>query len=360
MQILLFESTSMKVFNLLITDKQGVIHDTLIESSDLESAIDQSLLANPNCSYKTHKTATPKELFDYHIKKSFEGGACLMPGIYLANGISFGRKLRGRIYDRYLDISLEKTGELIANEIVDKYKKGSMGREISTGKFYSVASSSRLTVSSFCTQQDGIIKKTDNIGGVTISNLEFEVGLQIPGVSEPQMDATFNASSDYYCIEVKCHEIFDTSGHSTVELSTAYLGLMKELLGIDANANKWGTAIVKKGVKVIGKDGKPLSPEDFGLPKSKHHFDFKQFLCHLMGILSSEQYKNGQHINFFYIFYKADHCPEVYEELEAEMENIANRFSKILGDKITFGCIYNTKFDTLTSITPYRIFNEQK
>jgi hypothetical protein len=348
----------MKVFNILLTDKQGVIHDTLIESSNLESAINQSLLANPNCSYKSHKTATPKELFDYHIKKSFEdGGACLMPGIYLANVNRtprepiYDRTPRGPIYDRYIKMCLEMTRKLIDNKIVE-----SMGREISTGKFYSVASSSRLTVSSFCTQQNGIIKKTDNIGGVTISNLEFEVGLQIPGVSEPQMDATFNASSDYYCIEVKCHEIFDTSNHSTVELSTAYLGVMKELLGIDANANKWET----KGGKIIGKDSKPLSPEDFGLPESKHHFDFKQFLCHLMGILSSEQYKNGQHINFFYLFYKADYCPEVYEELEAEMENIANRFSKILGDKITFGCIYNTKFDTLASITPYRIFNEQK
>ena len=195
----------MIVFKVILTDEKGVIHDTLIETDDVHSAIDQSLDSHIDWTFNSHKNASLKECFDYKIKKSFEHGDAIMPGTYLSQGLSFGRKIKERIYDRYLDISLGKTYELIDEEIVNRYAKGSMGHEISTGKFYSVASSSRFALSSFCNIHDGIIRKAERIGDVDISNLDFEVGLPITDVSEPQMDVSLDANNAHYFIEAKCH-----------------------------------------------------------------------------------------------------------------------------------------------------------
>jgi len=299
-----------------------------------------------------------KSRFDEAIKQSFLAGSPAFNNTIYSNTSDYCGLNQKNETDPHYFMDREKVWGRVGDSIQKEVRYGKCN-EHDSGKFFSVASSCRFAVASFSELINDKLEKVKSIGGIHIKSLQFEKRCKVKNVrgAAPQLDVYFETDDNtHYFFEVKCHEIFDTSNHSTVELSTAYLGVMKELLGIDANANKWET----KGGKIIGKDSKPLSPEDFGLPESKHHFDFKQFLCHLMGILSSEQYKNGQHINFFYLFYKAGHCPEVYEELEAEMENIANRFSKILGDKITFGCIYNTKFDTLTSITPYRIFNEQK
>lgn len=344
----------MKVFNILLTNKQSIVYDTLIEAQNEDSAIKIAHESYPDCQFqpglKTY--ASPKERFDFSIKKSICEGASILPNVFINDGYSFGRMIRGRFYDRYLNIDIDTTKKLINNSIVRKYEEESKGHEITTGKFYSIASSSRLAVSSFCVNR-GQLEKVSAIGDVAVSNLEFEEGCPIPGVSEPQMDVTFDANGEKYFIEVKCHEIFDN--HANIYLSEEYRVPLKLLLGIDTV--EWGTAKVKinkKEVSVIGIKGKPLHPEDFELPKSKHHFDFKQFLCHLMGILSSKEYQEGRHINFFYLVYRSQDpsFSQLYADFESEICAIIKRFQTIFKDQITFGLIYNSKFDTLRSLSP--------
>lgn len=345
----------MKVFNILLTNSQGIVYDTLIEAQNENSAIKIAEERYPGRHFKNgSKTyANPKERFDFTIKKSILDGAPFLPNVFINGGYSFDRKVKGRIYDRYLNIDINTTKKLINNSIVRKYEEESKGHEITTGKFYSVASSSRLAVSSFCEVHQGLLEKVSSIGNVAVSNLEFETGCPIPGVSEPQMDVTFDANDEKYFIEVKCHEIFDN--HANINLSESYRCLLTSILGI--NTTGWGSASVTENNKkktIISIGGRPLHPEDFGLPKSKHHFDFKQFLCHLMGILSSKEYKEGRPINFFYLVYRSQDpsFSQIYSELESEICAIIKRFQTIFKDQITFGIIYNSKFDTLRSLSP--------
>lgn len=91
-----------------------------------------------------------------------------------------------------------------------------------------------------------------------------------------------------------------------------------------------------------------LCRNHFNIISKTSRFDLKQFLCHLMGIVSkTNRCRNKQ---FIYLFYKntdIEFCP-IYEDLEVEIELIKKSF-KWLFDKynITFRVMYNTKFDTL-------------
>lgn len=341
----------MKVFNIILTNNHGIIYDTLVEAQNESYAIKSAEEHHPGYYFKigADTAASSKEKFDFSIMRSIQNGAPIFPNTYINDGYSFGRKINGRYYDRYLDIDIATTKRLVNNSIVRKC----MGHEITSGKFYSVASSSRLAVSSFCEVRNGLLEKISSVGDVAISNLEFEKGCPIPEVSEPQMDVTFDANGEHYFIEVKCHELFDN--HANIYLSESYRCSLQSILGIDTT--EWGTVAVtvnNKKMSIIGIGGRPLHPEDFGLPKSRHRFDFKQFLCHLMGILSSKEYQEGNHINFYYLVYKSQDASfsKVYEELESEIRDIIKRFQTIFEDQITFGLIYNSKFDTLNSLTP--------
>ena len=96
-----------------------------------------------------------------------------------------------------------------------------------------------------------------------------------------------------------------------------------------------------------------LTAEDFGCNLKTYHFDFKQFLCHLMGILQYQK-ENKVKVHFYYLFFKhTDYVnkerSKIYEELELELEEIFSIFSKKYNN-IDFGYIYNDKFDTIKNI----------
>ena len=96
-----------------------------------------------------------------------------------------------------------------------------------------------------------------------------------------------------------------------------------------------------------------LTAEDFGCNLKTYHFDFKQFLCHLMGILQYQK-ENKVKVHFYYLFFKhTDYVnkemSKIYEELELELAEIFSVFSKKYND-IDFGYIYNDKFDTIKNI----------
>lgn len=334
-----------KIYKIIYQDN-GNIWDRIVSDDEL-------LLFRTNI---IKKIATEKEKFDYCIKEEFLKGKNYLSGVKLKgkDGENFGFYLSryNRFYDRYLSEKL-KIESLLSSKIRKQYGKG-MGNEFKTGKFYSVASSSRFAVSSFSKKsKEGIIeliRKLEINGKIENIDIELEVCLDIEGMpnntTPPQMDVVLKTKSgDTYFIEVKCHEIFDNSEHKKIKLKWKYLcaDVFQELL--DNNVK------IKKKDEYISIDGNYLHAKDFNCKISTTHFDFKQFLCHLMGILSYKEKNKKEKIHFYYLFYKNENYIEIgnrkiYKELENELSEIFEKF----GEKfpaIDFGYFYNNKFDTL-------------
>ena len=105
-------------------------------------------------------------------------------------------------------------------------------------------------------------------------------------ISHPQMDVVINLKTgDIYFIEVKCHEIFDN--HKEIRLKAKYkdTDFIKTQL---SNSSKI-SELQKGKEKLIAINNQLLTAEDFGCNLKTYHFDFKQFLCHLMGILQYQK-----------------------------------------------------------------------
>ncbi len=319
-----------------------------------------------NYDYRNHQNATRKERFDYYLKQSFIDGAPYLPGMYLNefNSKSFGfwNNKNKRYYDRYFSPSLgiEKT---LSKEIYSSYDNGK-GSEFKSGKYYSVASSSRLATATFSEKNRGIVSLIKEIsinGQKKKCKVSLEKGLHIYSttgqeISSPQMDVVIETSDDIYFIEVKCHEIFDS--HKDIKLKWKYMvaGMLQDLLVFPQESYKLITPKKDgKDVDYIGVDGRYLTSKDFGCDLKTYHFDFKQFICHLMGICdycSSTKKK----VHFYYLFYKnsqyiEEESKKVYTELEEELKTIFTQFRKVYPN-IDFGAMYNDQFDTLYSITP--------
>ena len=169
-------------------------------------------------------------------------------------------------------------------------------------------------------------------------------------ISHPQMDVVINLKTgDIYFIEVKCHEIFDN--HKEIKLKAKYKNtdfIKTQLAGFSKDSE------LQKGKEnFIAINNQLLTAEDFGCKLITYHFDFKQFLCHLMGILQYQK-ENKVKVHFYYLFFKhTDYVnkerSKIYEELELELEEIFSIFSKKYNN-IDYGYIYNDKFDTIKNI----------
>ena len=287
-----------------------------------------------------------KELFERSIKKSFLAGMPILPGVMVNDEKDFGRYITTRgitkWHDTYFTEDFEKTILRELSEVVDRYKNV-RGSELNS-KFYCVASSSRLAVASFLKKQDGKITYISSFRGEELEDFSFEKILKIKkiGRTSPQMDVWFETSTKVFFYEVKCHEIFDS--HKKILLSKSYnqYDVFKEI------AEKYGLPldreVIKDGYRYFSFDW-----SDFDLKCNTHHFDLKQFICHLMGIISSNT-KPGKKKQFVYLFYKndSDEFSNIYEQLEMEIKQIKDSFKWLL-DKynIHFSFEYNTKFDTL-------------
>ena len=238
----------------------------------------------------------------------------------------------------------------LSNDIKKCYDNGK-GNEFTIGKYYSVASSSRFATACFSKYEDGIRP----IREIKIDNkkydckVTFEKNLEIFSnpeknevISYPQMDVFLETEKDLFFIEVKCHEIFDN--HSKIELNKKYKNENVDIPLLDKKSKSEFTSI----------DGKTLSAKDFGCELKTSHFDFKQFLCHLMGIQSFD--KKNKDIHFYYLFYKNESFEKgensrIYKELEDEMKIIFKKCKENEKYKdIDFGYFYNSSFDTIKGI----------
>lgn len=292
--------------------------------------------------------------FDESIKKVFLNGAPILPGVFADKEECYGREItiRGKTnkYNTYFN---EEYGEIILKKLDDgirKCYKDGRGREF-VYKFFSVASSSRFAVASFSENINGKIQYIHQYSKENIEEIEFEKDLPIKNISgiPPQMDVWIKTSHDIF-FEVKCHEIFDESQHANIKLSTQYINnpIFNEIIkhySIDLSTRK----------RTYVKDGKIkcyylLNRNMFNVSTRTAHFDMKQFICHLMGIISFKEVDSV--VEFSYLFYKNDdeQFKKVYVELENEISVIMESFRWLFDRyKIKFSCIYNNRFSTLES-----------
>lgn len=341
-------------------------HYTSKKGNDLWDCISEDLPANAE-----KKSLKDKDRFDYYIKQSFETQHRPFLGKAGLNLLKqeYGFYLPGskRFYDRYFSKEM-KLEELLSDDIRECYepkrtKKTTSGNEFKSGKFYSVASSSRLAVSSFTKERDGKLDYIKRINGEEINEAKFEYDAPITGIPKerhcPQLDFFFKTNNGTYFIEVKCHEILDN--HKPIELSPSYMktDAFKKLKIIGEpyeRTYKDSEGKIHHYIS-LSKDGDKkqlLSASDFDCELKTYHFDFEQFLRHLMGIYSYAEEHKEEEIYFYYLIYRNELYEQetkskLYEELETEVKAVFKVFGKKF-TKIHFGLCYNNKYDTLKEL----------
>lgn len=314
-----------------------------------------------------------KHEFDFCVKKSFETAPYL--GTLSSNKSKYGFYLPRykTVYDRYFSKEM-KLEENLSEKIRDRFEpkksgKKTSGNEFLSGKFYSVASSSRFAVCSFSKEKNG---KLDYIESIKINNQvekiidspEFEHDTPINGIAKekhcPQLDFFCKTNKGTYFFEVKNHEILDS--HKSIELSPSYMQVdVFKKLGLSGTPYE-RVYKEKKGkvhhyislVKEASDKKDFLLASDFGCNLNTFHFDFKQFLCHLMGISSYAMNHKDEQIFFYYLIYRNElyeneYDSKLYTELEKEIEIVFDVFGKRF-PHIHFGLCYNNKYDTLLEI----------
>ncbi len=323
------------------------------------------LVTNPS-NFKKCEKASLKEKFDFYIKQSFIDGNPYLPGLYIDTNSSenFGFYVNRyeRFYDRYLSkgLGIEKK---LSSVISSKYDEGK-GNEFKTGKYYSVASSSRFATACFSKKDKNelisLVEEIEIEGVWKKCKIELEKGLEVLSkkgdvISKPQMDVVIDTEDDVYFIEVKCHEIFDD--HKTIKLRWEYNKSeeFKSFLHDSPPISKIEKVEKKKKVPYIGINNSFLTPQNFGCNLKTNHFDLKQFLCHLMGILSNQESK-GKRIHFYYLFYENEEYlknmeSKIYDDLKKEMDLVFKHFGGLKNCRqIDFGYLFHNRFDTMNTI----------
>lgn len=314
--------------------------------------------------------------FDWCIKKTFEELPYFGSFSFKNPKYGFYIPKYKTVYDRYFSKEM-KLEDNLSERIRVQYEpkksgKTTSGNEFSSGKFYSVASSSRLAVTSFTQQKDDKLDYVDEIlinsKTEKILEIEFEHDTPVKEINPnshcPQLDVYFKTKTGTFFVEVKNHEILNKYKH--IELSSSYIdtepfnqfGLNRKALFIREYKKKNNKKIeIHKYISLVKKEtGKKdfLTASDFGCELETYHFDFKQFLCHLMGIWSYAEEHPEEEIYFYYLVYRNKLYEELfdsklYEELEKEVNTIFEVFKKLF-PQIHFGLCYNDKYDTLEEL----------
>ena len=231
----------------------------------------------------------------------------------------FGYEMTKTYYDYYTFDSFTlfvKDMEENYPDIYRKYKDGK-GQElfptIKPPKMASVGSSSRFC---YLALRNGATA----LGGNGKVVFEYEQRIHAIKGTAPQLDAHV----DNIYVECKCHEMFDA--HKT-ELSIQYWN------HIYGENNGFGLPV--KNRPEISKFN--LSPSDFGINTHIHMFDFKQFLCHLLGIASREN--KDEDATLVYLFFK----PAVEDE-------------KVQNDINTLFCNLEKEISSVFNCSPVQTF----
>lgn len=292
--------------------------------------------------------------FDEAIKQSFLAGRPAFNGTVYSDSNEYGGlNPNGKADPRYFK-DREKVWGRVDESIQQEIGNGK-GSEYDSGKFFSVANSCRFAVASFTELMNERLEKVRAIGGTQIlqGTLKFEKECRVDHIrgAAPQLDVYFQTENGtHYFFEVKCHELFDD--HLLTSLSDQY----KEKYFRDFVANNLIDAsesqlLFQHWNKENGNS--ELCVKDFGVETDIIHFDFKQFICHLLGIISFRKKHPAEPIRFYYLFYYNPAYKNIYDKLEAEIKSVASAFIKVFEQyDIKFGYLYNDQFDTLSTLTP--------
>jgi hypothetical protein len=220
----------------------------------------------------------------------------------------------GRVYPLYY--TKEEFEKFLTQAELPEYKGSELEARandkgnVTPPKMASVASSSRFC---YLALKDG----AEAIGGT--GDVVFEKECKIKGVggTAPQLDA-YVASENIF-VEAKCHEMFDKKTTVMRESYQEYIAGKKEGIGFNVLVD----LKVEKGYFNIPYD-------DFGFTKEFHSFDFKQFLCHLLGIACQRK-----PAKLVYLYFKPlndikqKDIDDVFEKLSAEIRMaFENRYIK--------------------------------
>jgi len=201
-------------------------------------------------------------------------------------------------YNRYMD---GNGGELVE-------KKGRYGYV--PPKMASVASSSRfiyLSLKDDSGKKMGLFESNIEIDG----RLTFEDKLTINIVgAHPNIDATYKTNAKSLYFESKCHEIFDShvwAWTNSYFVDGVFYGKDKKSLQLN-QINERPHFI--NNIE-IDKNKKSLDKTKFGLRDTESlKLDFKQFVCHLLGIANTK----APNKELIYLFYKPNALNNSYEE----------------------------------------------
>ena len=250
-----------------------------------------------------------KEEFDSVIKNNL---------IEVNGRTAFGYEL-SKTYENYYSKSvfksfLEEMQQPCYMDSFERYENGK-GSELkeqhgrygkTPPKMASVASSSRFC---YLALRDG----AQCLGSK--EPVQFEHECRIKGISgtAPQLDGYIPDGNIYF--EAKCHEIFD---NHKIKMKAQYWDYLY------GHNNEFGFAPIEKTDGVEFEI--PLSV--FGINKEYSMFDIKQFLCHLLGIVSNKEKEESA--TLVYMFFKPltdsaliqRQIEEVFKRLEDEIENL--------------------------------------
>lgn len=185
-----------------------------------------------------------------------------------------------------------------------------------------------------------------------LENLEFEYTKAKNGICIPHFDASFTIDKTRYFIEAKCHEIF--SSHTKLYIPKSYMHFFQNG---DVFSGLFDGELTGKG-KYIAIDGEyPDSTYIQGCKVKIKHFEIKQFICHLLGIIGSHE----ENSILVYNVFKPSDCmlmsqfkefKTTYDALENEIRLVYELF-KVYFQKynIKFGYVFNSEFNTITKFT---------
>lgn len=157
-----------------------------------------------------------------------------------------------------------------------------------------------------------------------VANVDFEHACPIKGIkgTPPQMDAYIAGANIF--IEVKCHEIFDKHKKT---LSKQYFSLLfgeKNDFGLENIAKN---ELSEHGIKENGNEFE-IPFDRLKMGKEPSMMDFKQFVCHLLGVKSHK--KESEEATLVYLFFKPkallkeqnDEINTVFDDLQAEIRDL--------------------------------------
>ena len=291
------------------------------------------------CLQEIKKFDYPIQTFKFYGKPNAPLSKAEFDNIILKNHISkestdkFGYAIDdGRIYENYYTkVAFLEFSEEMSDTHQNEYDAGS-GSELTSytrngklipPKMACVASSSRFC---YLALKDG--SNAINATGIP----EFEKKCPISNINgyPPHLDAYFRNENIY--VEAKCHEIFDDHKH---ELKISYWDNIYDCRGKDIKT----FALPKPKTKPMGHFDIPF--KSFGYEKTPRRFDFKQFLCHLLGISCNT---SNRPATLVYLFFKPQN-----EEHQTRIDAI---FDELISEiRIAFNNTYVKEFCNKHGIT---------